>query len=161
MEREKGKENFQMPLICENKGLGCPVGVSCPGLQDMVHRFPVKASRIPSALLAHLGREWCLSSTAKILASNLASLAKILLPPASPACHEAAPGCGSAHQQAGPSGKGWEAGKGKCFIRDTALSFEDSSGFMSSQCREQPGENQHRGGTAGKPEPNLDVLVQL
>lgn len=79
MERENGKENFKVPLIRENKCLGCPVGVSCPGLQGMVLTFPMKASRHSQHSPGASGEGMVTKQLSQ------ASLAKILLPPGSPA----------------------------------------------------------------------------
>lgn len=59
-----------------------------------------------------------------------APLAKILLQSGSAALHQAV-GQPISKQDCA-LGRGGKAGEGKCFIRDTALSFGNSSGLMSS-----------------------------
>lgn len=103
---------------------GVLLGVSCPGLQDMVHTFPVKASRY-SRCSPGMERGW--SSTARHhWPKSCCSLG------VQPAMWLYQPVGQPISRQDCALGRGGKAGEGKCFIRDTALSFVNSSGFTSS-----------------------------
>lgn len=116
-------------------------GLSCrcflPRLQDVVHTFPVKASRY-SKCSPGMERGWCLSSTARHCCPKSC-------------CNLGVQSAMWLHQALGQPiswqdcalGRGGKAGEGKCFIRDTALSFVNSTGSTSSlqkAVQRKPGE---------------------
>lgn len=121
MEREKGKENSKMPLICENKCLGCflPRAAGCGA------HIPCEGKQACQGLSWHIwrGDRWCLSSTARHHCPK--SCCSLGVQPATQ-LHQ------PISRQDRALGRGGKAGEGKCFIRDTAFSFIHNSDFMSS-----------------------------